>query len=1072
MFLTFYRTFFSLLVISSFFIAPASGLAATPGNASARPTDTLVKIYLTTTGTGTWRVPDDWTSSNNSIEVIGGGGGGRGVSNNTGGGGGGGAYSAIYNLSLTPGASVTYRVGAGGGGGAAGGNNGTAGGDTFFNRTAGSANTCADTSSVCAKGGSGGIAGTASGGAAASGIGTLKNSGGSGPAGNGSSGGGGGGAGGPNGNGNNGNNGSFNGDQNTGSGDAGFGGLGGIFSTTAGVTDGNPGSEWDTSHGSGGGGGGVYSNPANKGGNGGLYGAGGGGARTAGTAAGGDGAQGIIVISYHASNVSNQLSQGLVAYWTLDGKDINWSTGIVNDISGQLAYGKLISMSTTTSPAAGKVGQALNFNGSNSYISIINRDSLPTGSGAPWTISLWAKSNVSSGTNLMAFSYGAGSNNTTPHVAVTAAGKWRISTWGNDVDVAAPLVAAGKWTHVVGTFDGTNLRVYINGALSAGPTAITSAPVTTNASIGANPTGGNLWNGAIDEVRVYNRALSSNEVTTLYGAGGTVFNKATKVFLTTAGTGSWSVPSDWNSASNTIEVIGGGGGGANGTVGTAPGGGGGGGAYAKSINWPLTPGSTISYRVGASGGVAGAGGDTWFCNSTSNCSSLAGSAVIAGAQGGSGASGRTGGSGGSTASSIGSTTFQGGSGGTADQSGNSWGGAGGGGAGGPFGRGTGGGNIVNACGGGGGGSGGGGISGTNGSGNVGGDGGNNYSGAGSGAGANTTGDGSDGAAGGGGGGGGGGNPTGNGGAGGGGIEFSGGKGSGGGGGGAGVRCSSTPVGAGGAGGLYGGGGGGGSRSSANSGAGAVGAQGIIVITYIPKPVAGTGLTTNKTTIGVSKSSLVPGGLVGYWPFDGKYVNWATGVVSDISGNGNSAQINNMSISTSPVAGKLGQALAFDGSTSYLAVGTPTSEPSSAITIAAWIYKNTNVPWASILDRYGGEDLDCFSLGFDGSTGQNLMLNSNGTSGNNWNAVTSNSAVSTGKWVHVAVSSNGSSATFYINGIADGTQATVPVCNTGPFIIGANFPGGDEYFNGKIDDLRLYNRALSAQEISALYTSGK
>jgi hypothetical protein len=140
-------------------------------------------VYLTS-GTS-WTVPGDWNNANPfSVEVIGGGaGGGNGATGNTGytgntgsgaysgrggtggtggtggyggSGGGGGAYTKITNtsgLTLTPGASVAVRVGAGGGAGASGG-------DTYFNGAS-----CA-ASSVCAKGG---LAG-GTGGAAASGV--------------------------------------------------------------------------------------------------------------------------------------------------------------------------------------------------------------------------------------------------------------------------------------------------------------------------------------------------------------------------------------------------------------------------------------------------------------------------------------------------------------------------------------------------------------------------------------------------------------------------------------------------------------------------------------------------------------------------------------------------------------------------------------------------------------------------------------------------------------------------------------------------------------------------------------
>ena len=72
-------------------------------------------VFLTsTTTTPTYTVPMDWNSANNTIEVIGGGGGGVDNSNSCYSGAGGGGYAKISNLTLVPGASVTYQVGAGG----------------------------------------------------------------------------------------------------------------------------------------------------------------------------------------------------------------------------------------------------------------------------------------------------------------------------------------------------------------------------------------------------------------------------------------------------------------------------------------------------------------------------------------------------------------------------------------------------------------------------------------------------------------------------------------------------------------------------------------------------------------------------------------------------------------------------------------------------------------------------------------------------------------------------------------------------------------------------------------------
>ncbi len=111
------------------------------------------------------------------------------------------------------------------------------------------------------------------------------------------------------------------------------------------------------------------------------------------------------------------------------------------------------------------------------------------------------------------------------------------------------------------------------------------------------------------------------------------------IFLTTTGAGTWTVPSDWNSTNNTIEVLGGGQGG-----GYGGGNGGNGGGYSKVLNVALTPGNSVTFQLAAggagdTGSGPGAGGDTYFCNSTSNCTDDTwsggwGSAVVAATLGG------------------------------------------------------------------------------------------------------------------------------------------------------------------------------------------------------------------------------------------------------------------------------------------------------------------------------------------------------------------------------------------------------------------------------------------------------
>ncbi|WP_315786581.1 RHS repeat-associated core domain-containing protein [Bradyrhizobium sp. SZCCHNR2011] len=306
--------------------------------------------------------------------------------------------------------------------------------------------------------------------------------------------------------------------------------------------------------------------------------------------------------------------------------------------------------------------------------------------------------------------------------------------------------------------------------------------------------------------------------------------RATQIFLTNGS--SWTVPDDWNSASNTVEVIGGGGGGGGGSSSSVDegAGGGGGGAYSKITNLPLLPGSVVTYQIGAGGSggsvgsVGGAGGDSYFNGSGANCSAQ--SVCAKGGAGGtisSGYAAASGGTGGAAAGGLGTVRYSGGAGGGSGSTSN--GGGGGGGAAGPNGNGGGGGTTgQNGSGAGGGGNGGG----SNGAG--GGAGGNNSAGTGGGAPGSAGIPGSNGIA---GGGGGAGYWNGSawvnnaGGSGGAGTEWDATHGSGGGAA-SGAGGGGTTVGANGAAGLYGGGGAG--RSGLGSG-GSAGAQGIIVVTY-------------------------------------------------------------------------------------------------------------------------------------------------------------------------------------------------------------------------------------------------
>jgi hypothetical protein len=79
------------------------------------------------------------------------------------------------------------------------------------------------------------------------------------------------------------------------------------------------------------------------------------------------------------------------------------------------------------------------------------------------------------------------------------------------------------WYHLSGTYDGSQLKIYLNGSLE-GITQVAGAMgvSASDLNIGRDPSNaeGSYWNGLIDEVEIFNRALSPSEIQAIYNAGG------------------------------------------------------------------------------------------------------------------------------------------------------------------------------------------------------------------------------------------------------------------------------------------------------------------------------------------------------------------------------------------------------------------------------------------------------------------------------------------------------------------------------------------------------------------------
>ena len=229
------------------------------------------------------------------------------------------------------------------------------------------------------------------------------------------------------------------------------------------------------------------------------------------------------VTSFSSSPVEGDctISNGLAGWRRMNGN----ATESVRNVSAT------VSGATLTTGQNGQSNGAYSLNGSSNYLSMANHASyLPI---STISVSVWARP-ASLGNNaqkLISKSEGSGyamslngsGQDTTcnPHDICFFI---HTSSW-NTVGYPKSNITTNEWAYIVGTYDGNYMRLYLNGeevssnALS-GSIASNSGPLCFGSELSsACNNGGVYYNGQLDDTRVYNRALSAEEVQTLYAQG-------------------------------------------------------------------------------------------------------------------------------------------------------------------------------------------------------------------------------------------------------------------------------------------------------------------------------------------------------------------------------------------------------------------------------------------------------------------------------------------------------------------------------------------------------------------------
>jgi hypothetical protein len=265
---------------------------------------------------------------------------------------------------------------------------------------------------------------------------------------------------------------------------------------------------------------------------------------------------------------------------------------------------------------------------------------------------------------------------------------------------------------------------------------------------------------------------------------------------------------------------------------------------------------------------------------------------------------------------------------------------------------------------------------------------------------------------------------------------------------------------------------------AMSSSGCWGPQGsaTVTITQSPATTGATMLYGETEALLTASGSGGGSGPVTHYPFN---QSGSTTTVLDVVGGRNGTLRNGASWTT---LGRFGNAVNLNSNNSNY-VELPTgivSSLNSDYSISTWVYLNSLSTWSRVFDfgasvQYGNPVVYMFLTPrhSDNNGTLRFAITTSGNAGEQM--ITGSSALPTNSWVHVVVTLSGTTGTLYVNGLAQGTNTNMTLRpsslgNTNQNRIGRSQWSNDPYLNGRVDEFRIYDRALSSSEVTALYNS--
>jgi hypothetical protein len=210
---------------------------------------------------------------------------------------------------------------------------------------------------------------------------------------------------------------------------------------------------------------------------------------------------------------SSSAQVGLVGYWKLDES----SGTTAADSSGSGYNGTLVNMTPASDWVTGRIGGGLDFDGSNDFVDCGNYLGLRITSNI--TVAAWVKTRDCGNDEYNPYvtkgdhSYGLQHRHSNElEFFIYDGGTWYPAKYSVNSSFN------NVWHHLAGTYNGSQVKLYVDGVLRS--TVNHSGSIATNAynvNLGRNAENNTqFYNGVLDSVRIYNRALSAAEITTLY----------------------------------------------------------------------------------------------------------------------------------------------------------------------------------------------------------------------------------------------------------------------------------------------------------------------------------------------------------------------------------------------------------------------------------------------------------------------------------------------------------------------------------------------------------------------------